>query len=154
MPLTLHAGEADRGERVLEAVQLGARRIGHGVRLADLLGTPQGEAAVQALRADAVHLEVCPTSNVHTGAADSIATHPIRALWDAGVSLSFHTDNRLMSRLTHSREAAALVEQAGFAWEDLRRMGVLAAQASFLQPEVRQAAQRAVEAWAASAGFH
>jgi len=154
MPLTLHAGEADRGERVLEAVQLGARRIGHGVRLADLLGTPQGEAAVQALRAASVHLEVCPTSNVHTGAAASLATHPIRALWDAGVSLSFHTDNRLMSRLTHSREAAALVEQAGFEWEDLRRMGVLAAQASFLQPEVRQAAQRAVEAWAASAGFH
>ena len=154
LPLTLHAGEADAGARVLEAVRLGARRIGHGVRLADLLGTPEGPAAVQALRAASVHLEVCPTSNVHTGAAATLAAHPIRALWDAGVSLSFHTDNRLMSRLTHSLEAARLVAEAGFAWEDLRRMSLLAAQASFLAPGPREAAQQAIRAWTPPPGFH
>ena len=153
MPLTLHAGEADAAHRVLEAVQLGARRIGHGVRLADLLGTPAAGPALQALREAGVHLEVCPTSNVHTGAARSVASHPIRALWEAGVSLSFHTDNRLMSRLTHSLEAARLVTQAGFSWEDLRRMGEQAASASFLEPAHRERARRALQAGAASAGL-
>ena len=147
MPLTLHAGEADRGERVLEAVQLGARRIGHGVRLAELLGTPQGGPALDRLREAGTHLEVCPTSNVHTGAARSVATHPIRALWEAGVSLSFHTDNRLISRLTHSQEAARLVGEAGFTWEALRHMGRLAAQASFLEEAPRQRACEALQAW-------
>ena len=147
LPLTLHAGEADAGVRVLEAVQLGARRIGHGVRLAELLGTPAGERALRTLHEAGAHLEVCPTSNVHTGAAPSLAAHPIGALWRAGVSLSFHTDNRLMSRVTPSLEAARLVTAAGLGWEELRRMGELAAQASFLDAVHRQRAWRALAAW-------
>jgi adenosine deaminase len=147
LPLTLHAGEADAAGRVLEAVQLGARRIGHGVRLAEMLGTPAGEAALRMLRSAGAHLEVCPTSNVHTGAAVSLAAHPIGALWRAGVSLSFHTDNRLMSRVTPSLEAARLVAAAGLSWEDLRRMGELAAQASFLDTQLRQRAWRALATW-------
>ena len=153
MPLTLHAGEADAAQRVLEALQLGARRIGHGVRLADLLGTPACGPALKALREADAHLEVCPTSNVHTGAARSVATHPIRALWDAGVSLSFHTDNRLMSRLTHSLEAARLVAEAGFGWADLRRMGELAARASFLEQVHRDGACQALQGWQAATGL-
>ena len=85
--LTLHAGEADDGIRVLEAARLGASRIGHGVRLADLLDGPDAGALLAELRQRRVHLEVCPTSNVHTGAAASVALHPIHALWRAGVSL-------------------------------------------------------------------
>ena len=153
MPLTLHAGEADGPERVLEAVRLGARRIGHGVRLAQWLGTPRAEAALQELRHAGAHLEMCPTSNVHTGAAGSIATHPIRALWQAGVSLSFHTDNRLISRLSHSVEAARLVAEAGFGWDDLRRMGELAARASFLDKGPRERALRAIQAGTGDAGL-
>lgn len=145
--LTLHAGEADGGERVLEAVRLGAQRIGHGVHFADLLGRPGADAALADLRAHGAHFEVCPTSNVHTGAAASVATHPIRALWDAGVSLSFHTDNRLMSRTSMSAEAAALVEQAGFGWQDLVDMGRQAAAASFLDPGARASAQAALQVW-------
>lgn len=154
LPLTLHAGEADGPQRVLEAVRLGARRIGHGVRLADWLGTPQAEPALQELREAGVHLEVCPTSNVHTGAARSVARHPIRALWQAGVSLSFHTDNRLMSRLTHSLEAARLVTEAGFGWDDLRRMGELAAAASFLDLAHRERARRALQGAPSDTGLY
>ena len=146
LPLTLHAGEADEALRVVEAVDLGARRIGHGVRLADVIGTPQ-EALLQRVKAAGVHLEVCPTSNVQTGAAASIERHPIRALWDAGVSLSFHPDNRLISVVDQSLEAARLVEHAGFRWEDLRRMGQLAAAASFLPDTLRQPALAALAAW-------
>lgn len=153
LPITLHAGEADRGERVLEAVALGARRIGHGVRLADLLHTEAGLEALQTLRQAQVHLEVCPTSNVHTGAAVSIAQHPIRALWDAGVSLSFHTDNHLISCTNLNLEGQALMDHAGFALTDLLAMQEQALKASFLPAAMTQAANAALQSWAQAQGL-
>jgi adenosine deaminase len=99
------------------------------------------------------HLEVCPTSNVHTGAAASLATHPIRALWRAGVSLSFHTDNRLISCISHSAEAANLIQGAGFERGDLVQMGLDAAAASFLPEATRTAARQALLSWAAQEGL-
>jgi adenosine deaminase len=120
LPFTLHAGEADGAHRVLEAVRLGARRIGHGIRLADAIG--HDEALLDEVRAAGVHLEVCPTSNVHTGAVASLAEHPIAALWRAGLSLSIHTDNRLMSRTTSSAEHAAVLGHTSLTMDDLRRM--------------------------------
>ena len=152
LALTLHAGEADAGERVLEAVRLGARRIGHGVRLADLLGSAAGAAAVAALNERDVHLEVCPTSNVHTGTAASLAVHPITALWRAGVSLSVQTDNRLMSQITHGGEAAALLRETPLTIADLLRMQLAAAAASFLGEAPRAAARARLLAWAAEHG--
>ena len=136
LPLTLHAGEADGPERVLEAVRLGARRIGHGVRLADALNDPRRVHLVEEVKASGVHLEVCPTSNVHSGAAASLASHPIKALWRAGVSLSFHTDNRLISCITHSGEAVRLVRECALTREDLSAMIHEAARHSFLPPGV------------------
>ena len=150
--LTLHAGEADDGIRVLEAARLGAQRIGHGVRLADLLHGPGAAQVLDELRQRQTHLEICPTSNLHTGAASSLALHPIHVLWRAGVSLSFHTDNRLMSRIDHSTEAARLL-QAGFGWADLVQMGLDAAAASFLAPDQRDAARQALRRWAADRGL-
>jgi adenosine deaminase len=131
LPLTLHAGEADAAERVLEAVRLGARRIGHGVRLVDALHT-QPALVDEVLRAG-VHLEVCPSSNVHTGAAASIAEHPITALWRAGVSLSYQTDNRLMSRTSMNAEAAALLVHTPLTADDLREMAAQAQAHAFVQ---------------------
>lgn len=151
--LTIHAGEADEGARVLEAVRLGARRIGHGVRLADLLGTPAGDAAVADLVEHGVHLEVCPTSNVHTGAAASIAAHPITALWRAGLSLSFQTDNRLMSQITHGGEAQALLHETPLTIADLLKMQLEAAAHSFLPVAVRAHARTALLDWAARHGI-
>lgn len=148
LPITLHAGEADAGPRVLDAVRHGARRIGHGVRLADLLADPAQQALVDEVRAAGVHFEVCPTSNVHTGAAASVAQHPIRALWDAGFALSVQTDNRLISGVSASGEACRLVREAGFAEADLVHMGLDAADQSFLGEEARQAARVALRAWA------
>lgn len=148
LPLTLHAGEADIGQRVVEAARLGARRVGHGVHFADLLARAEGPSLAADLRAQGLHFEVCPTSNVHTGAAASLATHPIRRLWDAGLSLSFHPDNRLISCVGMSEEAANLHREAGFSWHDLRRMGLAAARASFLPEGDKAAALAYLEAWA------
>jgi adenosine deaminase len=150
LPLTLHAGEADAAERVLEAVRAGARRIGHGVRLADAIGDPVRGHLVEAVIDAGAHLEICPTSNVHTGAAASMAAHPIVPLWRAGVSLSYHTDNRLMSCITHSGEAQALLVHTPLQSTDLLAMARQAAAASFLPAAQREAAVAEIDRRAAA----
>lgn len=151
LPITLHAGEADAAERVVEAARAGATRIGHGVHLVDALKDPARRALLDEVIARGLHLEVCPTSNVHTGAARSVATHPITALWHAGVSLSYHTDNRLMSCITHSGEAAALLSETDLTEADLLAMARQAALHSFLPQAARQEALARLDAFAAGA---
>jgi adenosine deaminase len=150
LAITLHAGEADGALRVLEAAELGARRIGHGVRLAEALQPGGDRALFDRVQGSGVHLEVCPTSNVHTGAYASLAAHPIGELWRAGVELSFHTDNRLMSATTMAGEAEALVRECGLSAADLAAMSLAAAGASFLPEADRARARAAVLAWAAA----
>jgi adenosine deaminase len=147
LALTLHAGEADAAPRVLEAARLGATRIGHGVRLVDALHDPAQAALVDEAKALGLHLEVCPTSNVHTGAAASVAEHPITALWRAGVSLSYHTDNRLMSCISHSGEAEALLRHTPLTAADLLAMARQAAQHAFMPAADKAAALAAIDAW-------
>ena len=79
-----------------------------------------------------MHLELCVTSNLHTGAVPDLAAHPIGRLREAGLSLSFHTDNRLISMTSLSQEARLLHDQLGFGEAALRAMGLAAARASFL----------------------
>lgn len=153
LPITLHAGEADAAERVLEAGRLGARRIGHGVRLVDALHDPALAHQIEAVQSMDLHLEVCPTSNVHTGAVPSLALHPITALWRAGVSLSFHTDNTLMSCITLSGEAESLLAQTALTVSDLVQMQLQAAAASFMPEADKALACRHIRAWAADQGL-
>jgi adenosine deaminase len=153
VPITLHAGEADVADRVLEAADHGAVRIGHGVHLADALADPVRRGLVDAVIARGLHLEVCPTSNVHTGAYPSLAAHPITALWRAGVECSFHTDNRLMSMVSLAQEAANLVRECSLTLEDLARMTLAAAARSFLPPAARAGARAEILAWAQRHGL-
>ena len=150
LPLTLHAGEADDGERVIEAMRLGATRIGHGIRLADAIGDPRRSALVDEARDRGAHFEVCPTSNVHTGAAASIAEHPITALWRAGLSVGVNTDNRLMSRITLGGECEALLAQTPLTLQDLVRMQREAARHSFLGAAAQATAVAALDGYVAA----
>lgn len=148
VPITLHAGEADAAERVLEAADCGAVRIGHGVRLADALADPARRPLVDAVITRGLHLELCPTSNVHTGACVSLAAHPISALWRAGVACSYHTDNRLMSMVSLAQEAQNMVRHCGLSVTELLQMTRAAAQASFLPRPLRDAALAQIDHWA------
>jgi adenosine deaminase len=89
---------------------------------------------------------------VHTGAAASIAAHPIGALHRAGLSVSFHTDNQLMSRITMSQEAAGLLGEGRLERAELVAMELEAARHSFLDATARSHAEAAIRAFAASAG--
>jgi adenosine deaminase len=136
--LTCHAGEADVGARVLEAAALGATRIGHGIHIAT------DPALMQQARVLGLHFEVCPSSNLHTGAAASLAAHPIRAMAAAGLSLSVSTDNRLMSGVSLSGELQTVHQALGVCLTTLQAMQTAAAAASFMPPSVRAAAQAAL----------
>ncbi len=134
---TIHAGEAYGPPSIWEAVQYcGAERLGHGVRIVDDM-TVHGDGTVELgdlaayLRDRRIPLEVCPTSNVHTGAAPSIAEHPIDLLKRLKFRVTVNTDNRLMSNVTLSSEMHTLVETFGYGWADLRWLTINAMKSSF-----------------------
>ena len=145
--ITCHAGEADDGSRVLEAAAAGANRIGHGVKIMAAAGPSQQSAWLDEARRLGLHFEICPTSNVHTGTAASLAAHPLRAMADAGLSVSVSTDNRLMSGVTLSGELRAAHEQNGVTLARLGRMMREAARASFMPAVARDTALQALDGW-------
>ncbi|MBW4716130.1 adenosine deaminase [Saccharothrix obliqua] len=137
---TIHAGEADGPESIWQAVQFcGAERLGHGVRLTeDIKDDVVGDLAAY-VRDRRIALEMCPTSNVQTGAVASLAEHPIKRLADLGFRVTVNTDNRLMSDCTASGEFEVVVNQFGFGWDDLRTFTVNAAKAAFIPLDERRA---------------
>ncbi|KOV79514.1 MULTISPECIES: adenosine deaminase [unclassified Streptomyces] len=143
VPFTIHAGEAHGLPSIHQALQVcGAQRIGHGVRITedipDLAAGKLGRLASW-VRDRRIALEMCPTSNLQTGCATSIAEHPITALKDLGFRVTLNTDNRLVSGTTMTREMALLVEQAGWTVEDLRTVTVNALKSAFLPYDERRA---------------
>ncbi|GAB3645750.1 adenosine deaminase family protein [Glycomyces tarimensis] len=143
MPFTIHAGESVGPKSILGAVaDCGADRIGHGVKLVEDLhfsseGPKLGRLASY-IRDRRIALEVCPSSNLQTGAAASIETHPIGELFDLGFRVTVNNDNRLMSRTHTSREFQLLSEAFGWGWAEIKRCTVDAAEAAFLPyPERR-----------------
>ncbi|MFD3734908.1 adenosine deaminase [Streptomyces sp. NPDC058632] len=140
VPFTIHAGEAHGLPSIHQAVQrCGAQRIGHGVRITeDIVDGKLGRLAGW-VRDRRIALEMCPTSNLQTGAAGSIATHPVTTLKDLGFRVTLNTDNRLVSGTTMTREMSLLVEQAGWTLEDLRTVTVNAVKSAFLPFDERKA---------------
>ncbi len=142
-PCTLHAGEAAGTDSVADAVAQGALRLGHGVRLADDVGVDELGDRLGLLahwvRDRRLALEVCPSSNVQTGGAPSIAEHPVTRLHELGFAVTVNTDNRLQSGTSLGRELALLVEQAGWTLHDLEDVAVTAAAHAFVHDDERAA---------------
>lgn len=142
--VTIHAGEAFGLLSIWEAVQVcGADRLGHGVRIVDDIrrlpgvdahGRPKvamGRLAAW-VRDQRIPLEMCPSSNLQTGAAKSIAEHPITLLKDLRFRVTVNTDNRLMSGTSLTREMQLLVEQADWSLADLRWVTINALKSAFI----------------------
>ncbi|WP_404352768.1 adenosine deaminase [Phycicoccus jejuensis] len=135
---TIHAGEAFGLPSIWEAIQwCGADRLGHGVRIVDDVEVLDGGAVslgrlAAYVRDRRIPLEMCPSSNLQTGAAESIAAHPITLLKGLRFRVTVNTDNRLMSGTSMSREMQLLVDEAGWTLEDLRWVTINALKSSFL----------------------
>ncbi len=136
---TIHAGEAFGLPSIWQAIQwCGADRLGHGVRIVDDIRAADDRARpvlgrlAAYVRDKRIPLELCPSSNVQTGAAPSIAQHPIGLLRELRFRVTVNTDNRLMSGTSMTRELALLVEAFGYGWTDLQWFAVNAMKSSFV----------------------
>ena len=135
--ITIHAGESFGLPSIWEALQFaGAERLGHGVRIVDDI-TVRDDGSVELGRLAAfvrdrrVPLEMCPTSNVHTGAAASVGEHPIDLLRRLRYRVTVNTDNRLMSGVTLSSEFAALDEAFGIGLGEMEWLTINALKSAF-----------------------
>ncbi|WP_461023185.1 adenosine deaminase [Thalassiella azotivora] len=157
-PFTIHAGEAFGLPSIWDAVQVcGADRLGHGVRIVDDITVgpgahrPGGDGPVLDrsrvhlgrlagwVRDKRIPLEMCPSSNVQTGAAPDVAEHPVTLLKDLRFRVTVNTDNRLMSGTSMTREMRLLVEEAGWTLADLRWVTVNALKSAFIPFDERLA---------------
>jgi adenosine deaminase len=135
--ITIHAGEAFGLPSIWEAIQFcGAERLGHGVRIVDDIkvaddGSYELGRLASFVRDRRVPLEMCPSSNVHTGAAPSLSEHPIKLLRRLRFRVTVSTDNRLMSDTTMTGEFAALVRELGFGWDDVEWLTINAMKSAF-----------------------
>jgi len=134
---TIHAGEAFGLPSIWQAIQwCGADRLGHGVRIIDDVeldadGVRLGRLAAY-VRDKRIPLEMCPTSNVHTGAAPSIEQHPINLLRRLRFRVTVNTDNRLMSGVTLSDEFETLSRVFGFGLDEMEWLTLNAMKSAFV----------------------
>ena len=132
---TIHAGEAFGLPSIWEAIQwCGTDRLGHGVRIIDDVDPVTGDLGrlAQYVRDKRIPLEMCPSSNLQTGAAASIKEHPIGELRRRHFRVTVNTDNRLMSATSMTREMALLVEAFDYGWTDLQWFTINAMKSSFI----------------------
>lgn len=125
--VTIHAGEWGPAYNVREAIEeIGAERIGHGVRVME------DESVVALARERQTAFEVCITSNYQSGVFESLETHPLMQMLDAGLNVTINTDDPSISRITLSHEYYAACEDLKMPQNTLKQRIVAAARASFI----------------------
>jgi len=137
---TAHAGEGAGAGSVWETLRLlKPSRIGHGVRSAE---DPE---LVQHLKQQAIHLEVCPSSNVQTGMCADLKRHPVDRLFREGVPLGINTDCRTIGDTTLDREYSRLEEAFGWAADEFYRCNREALRAAFIPSDVKKSLETRLE---------
>lgn len=131
VPFTIHAGEAVGADSVRCAIEMGARRIGHGVR------SFEDEALLELLRARQIPLEICPTSNRQTHAVADMRDYPLADFVKKGLCVTINTDNPAISSTTIAEEFA-YAQTLGVTFEQEQRMLLSAADAAFTDEATKQ----------------
>jgi adenosine deaminase len=141
--ITIHAGEGYGKESIWQAIQYcGAHRIGHGTRLIEDIAIADGEVVklgdlAQYVLDKRIPLEICLISNVHTGAARSLAEHPFKILYQEKFRVTLNTDNRLMSDTSMTKEFQAAQETYGLTTDDFEKITINAMKSAFLPYDQR-----------------
>lgn len=132
LQLTLHSGECNCPHNVVDAIHLGATRIGHGVAI-------RNDKSIRDLcREQNVLLEVAPTSNVQTNAVESLADYPLRMFIDENVPCCVNTDNRTVSNITLSGEYQLMAEHCNLTYAEMKKLNMDAMAHSFATTDVKQ----------------
>lgn len=132
IPFTIHAGEADSAKSVLCAIEMGASRIGHGVR------SYESEETMDLLQKSGIPLELCPTSNLQTAIFKSLDEYPIKKFIEMGICVTVNSDNRSVSGTTSKKELALVCEYFGFGVNEEKAMLENSARAAFSDASVKQ----------------
>lgn len=138
--ITIHASEPPDLALIANALEHGAHRIGHGVRLQadiDFAAGTMGPLARHVLDRQ-IHLEMAPTCHVHVGAVESIAAHPLAPMLRAGFNVGINTDNRLMSGVMPSSELETVANTHNLTRQEMAQLAENAAMSSFAPLESRQ----------------
>ena len=136
---TIHAGEAYGPESIAQALHVcGAHRIGHGVRLRE-----DGDL-LHYINDHRIPLEVCPSSNVQTGAVRDLASHPMKLYYNLGLRVTVNTDNRLVTDTTVSQELWHCHTKMGMGLDDIKSIVTAGFKSAFLPFHVKQAYLRRV----------
>lgn len=132
IPYTIHAGEASGKESIYSAIQMGAKRIGHGIHIEN---DPE---LIQLLQKQNILLEICPVSNVQTQAVSSLQVHPVYDLYKMGVFLSINTDNKTVSNITLTDQYILLQSIYPFSLEDFLRIQKMAIEHAFISDSEKE----------------
>lgn len=132
IPLTLHAGECGCAHNIFQAVEVGAKRIGHGIALKG------DEAAQREFSQLNACIEGCPTSNVQTRAIGTIKDYPLREWLENNVTFCISTDNRTVSDTTLTKEYRLLLENLDLTQDELRLLNHNGMKYSFADAELKK----------------
>lgn len=133
LPFTIHSGECGSAENVKDAVEMGAKRVGHGVAAAG------HEKLLELCREKNILFEMCPVSNLQTKAVKDLKEYPFLPMMKKGLAVSIHTDNRTVSGTTLTREWMTLLRAFPEICEDtIRKANLSAAEAAFLPEEEKE----------------
>lgn len=148
VPFTIHSGEAAGVDSIRDSLVQGTLRLGHGVRIyedleATLSGIELGPVA-RYVRDRGMPLEICPTSNTQTGIADDVADHPFNLLYELGFVCTIHTDNRLVSGTTMTREFEKLAAHFDLEYWQMLELTTNALDAAFCDAPLRSELEQTV----------
>ncbi len=136
IPFTIHAGEADSYESVVDALCFGAKRIGHGIRCIE------SSAVINKLVREKITLEICPSSNIDTDVVKSIDFHPIKDLINHGVLVTINTDNRTVSNTNLNKEYQLLKKAFGFNDQDFLAFNLNAINCAFISDNEKESLRK------------
>ena len=158
IPITIHAGEAAGPEFIGEAINMcHASRVGHGISAIEDISDDGGEIVLGKIASELVHrnipLEICPTSNIHTGIVDLMEDHPVNEFLNAGIQVTINTDNRLMSSTCLTNEFLRCQDSFGWGWEGIGSVTETAITHAFLPQDEKDKLMIRLESWQKSNGI-
>ncbi|EEQ60134.1 adenosine deaminase [Clostridiales bacterium 1_7_47FAA] len=141
IPFTIHSGECGRARNIELAVEYGAARVGHGIAM-------RGNPRLQELcREKHVGVEMCPKSNLQTGAVAGIGEYPLREFLDNGLLVSLNTDNRTVTGTTVSQELGLMEEHFRLTKEEGKAVMKNAIRTSFADQWTKEKIAREIDSW-------
>ena len=131
MPFTIHAGECGDPQNIVDAVRVGAGRIGHGIAM-------HGQPEIQRMVREAhVGVEMCPISNLQTKAVSGSSEYPLREFLDSGLCITVNTDNRTVSNTSMTKELEFIQKTYGICDDEILLLMGIAAACGFAQEDVK-----------------